>query len=1526
MRRRFSSLFVILAIILSTFSVFGAEESVREYFEDFNDGSFENVLAIRGSVAVINQEIYQGANVTMEEKDSSDKYLKLDSSKTGTPSFIYRFPETMKGKVVVEADIRMDNLTPTRNLFEVINKDQNPVVRLDGYHYYYLLGYENVSLEINEIPINNEWHHYMAVIDTEKDTFMLYINGRPVMAKEAGVYRENSAKDGVWGFRTAITYRNMVNFTKGETDVDNIRVYTLDRDEYTQITSDKYEFDYEYLTVDGAYKGITVGEFLSELKTDAQTQVYDSNARVRKSDEYIGLKDLLVVTKGIKRSFYSIRLNENDYTALMRANSPEIFLNKKRSQYFEDDSSVKPYLKDNIFYVPVRALEKIFNAQVLYNGDENTVSVIKDDIRISVYKDCMHENINGRLYVNISEFADLFGYNTFSDGELFVVDKKEKSFRSVSQIEYLKNTFTFYDDENKTVIDDFSTLEEALEKAKKMWNDGFRNDIVIDLSDKEYFLNETFEIDGEALGNKNNRLVFRGNTDKHAKISGGIELDKTKFQKITDTQIKKRLPEVSADNILMYDLSKEGITDIGTITSQGHTFEIKPSQLQLYSGKETQTLARFPNDKYLYSGRVFNMGYGWSSSGIGDNEFEYIEDRISSWGASDDIWAFGYWNDEFSPGNARISKIDKIKKSITLDGIIRAGIQKTQRPYYCYNILEELDVPGEYYIDKKTNILYYYPKDNFSDETLYVSYTDDILVKLDKCKNVIFENVDFTYTRDMGAKVFWGENVLFNKCNFIGMGTYGIIFRESSNCGAYACYFYETGAHSIMLEGGDTITLTGGNNFVISSKFEETGYRRKTYSGSVLLRGVGGYVYKNRIQNNYHMGVYVFGSLHQMKNNSFYNICYESGDAGGIYMYARWSTSLTTVEGNYYEHMRGTPEVYAPSNTAIYYDNSTSFTKTYGNIFYDVMYGVFSNCGRENEIQGNIFSDNVNNAGTLAQNTQLAIYETIHTIPWKGKIWKRENPRLYQMQFNYNPTKATDTFASNNVLDNTAEFTNADPVVMKTYDNIAYKSDKNAFMDKANRDFRLKELSAFKNTYINGTVDLKNIGPSKDMKSYTDNSLYRLYISTDISDSSYANVFVPLNEKMSIHINAKSREDDYVDLSKAVIVYDSSDENIVSVSKNGTLCAKNTGKATVSATVTLNGITKKIALNVYTDKFMWDSESGITKAEVKLSVNSKPVDLKNKCISEKGTLYIPASEVLGNLDYKYEKSGDTYRFDYYGQKLDITLGNKKVKFNNNEIEAEREPYEQNGELYIPFTLLDRLNLVTIYRESEAMGEIYRLNNATGEKETLIPQNATIVDLSELLKKDEEGWTNDKTALFTKTDDGIKFGEDTQSGKLGVFAYEKEKFDMNTMFKFKYKLNTNAYASIMLASQQAYSVPWRVSDVDSYFIVIKNDVIEVQKRVNNSQCYILDSVVNTHITFDKWHDVSLGAFEEDGKVRIIINSDGKNIIDVYDSINYSLSGTTRNIMSPSLLPHNKSGYIAFGVFTSNNSPNCYVALK
>ncbi len=1522
MRKKLFTLLLLLCL-LPSFHV-NAQNDIKKFTYDFEDGSLQGISGFKGAYTFPYTDVSQGANIYTEKRDDGTSYLKLDIEKAGNPSLAVRFPETLKGKVVVEADILIDNLTPTRNLFELINTNQKTVVRLNSYQYYYQLCYGNTTLEINEIPLNAEWHHYMAVINTNTNKFYFYIDGRPVMGTASETLANTDASGGIIGFKTAVLARNLPGFKNGSTCIDNITAYALSDTEIEDFTSDIYDIDYTYKTIENVKMGTVVSEFLSGLKlNNTAACITDINGKEKDGGKFLSPKDTLVLTRGSERSFYSIRLDKlSEFNAVFSENSPELFINGERDFFSDNTASVIPAALNGEIYVPVRSAQKLFNAEVTWDGINGVTTVTADGKTLSFKaNDSGFISINGRGYALLSEICDFFGYKLFEKDGLYILNKEEIPNLSENTIKFFKESFVFKNDGSYT-IECAGDIEKAVNEAKELIKNGYDGDIVIKLTKDEYYLENPIVFDEDFSRENQNRIIISGNESKKTKITGGKKLINGDFKPISDSAVKDRLSSLSKNKVLEYDLKKLGITDAGEITSQGHTFEIKPSEIVLYSGSEPLTPARYPNDGYLYSGRAVNQGWGWSASGNGNNEFEYTDKRCEDWKEDENIWAFGFWNDEYSPGNARVAKFDKENKTVVLDGIIRAGITKSERPYYYYNVLEELDREGEYYIDKKTLMLYVYPKTDGGD--YYVSVSENPLMLFNGTNGITVENVEFSYVRDYAVKETNTKNMLIKNCDFIGVGTYGIIQRETENCGLYGCYFYKTGAHSAMIEGGDLTTLTSGRNFVISSKFRETGFRRRTYSGSILSRGVGNYIYKNRIQDNFHMGVYVFGSEHVIKNNSFYNICYQSGDAGAVYMYARWSTANIKVIGNSFQKMKSVPEVYALGNIGVYYDNSTSNTVTYGNLFYDLVNGVQSNCGMYNKISGNIFSDITNTAAILAANgLQQAIYDTVNTVPYKGNIWRREVPRLYELMANYNPLIAKGTEAYDNAVDNTPDFQNSDPKTIKTYDNISDTlSKEELFMNKTERDFRLKNPAYYENTYKEGEVDYFAMGVNNDFSVSEDKTLDRLFMFTDISPSSKANIYLETGKSVSAYVKARSLDGNVKPVSD--IKFKSDNENIASVSDGGTITAKSGGKACVTAEAYIDGEKRSISLNVYTDKALYDKDCVWEKEETKLYINGNIITLNNKTYGDKGVFMIPAEEVFQKLGYTVFVNEKTYTFRHGGTTLTVTDGDENISFGGKIIKAEAVPTVKNNDIYIPFTLLDSFNLITVYNESGAKADIYSLNEADGTGDAIIPENAKVIKVRELIA-DADGWTNDKTAKFSRKDGVLRFGEDT-SGKLNVLAYEREKMPENAMLEFDYRWNTNAYASIVIRCTDPQVIPWRVRDKDAYFITIKDEVIEVQKRIGNNQAFILDSVPNTQLKKDVWHAVSVGAVtNDDGSVRIVINSDGKNIVDVLDRVNYSLAGTTRNIVNPSYDPIKQDGYFSFGIF-ANNFSGAYAEIR
>ena len=67
--------------------------------------------------------------------------------------------------------------------------------------------------------------------------------------------------------------------------------------------------------------------------------------------------------------------------------------------------------------------------------------------------------------------------------------------------------------------------------------------------------------------------------------------------------------------------------------------------------------------------------------------------------------------------------------------------------FWFYNALEEVDSPGEYYIDRENGILYLYEPENFDTASIVFSVKTKELVYGTNANYISFKNVAFTATR-----------------------------------------------------------------------------------------------------------------------------------------------------------------------------------------------------------------------------------------------------------------------------------------------------------------------------------------------------------------------------------------------------------------------------------------------------------------------------------------------------------------------------------------------------------------------------------------------------------------------------------------------------------------------------------------------------------------------------------------------------------------------------------------------------------
>ena len=133
--------------------------------------------------------------------------------------------------------------------------------------------------------------------------------------------------------------------------------------------------------------------------------------------------------------------------------------------------------------------------------------------------------------------------------------------------------------------------------------------------------------------------------------------------------------------------------------------------------------------------------------------------------------------------------------------------------YYFYNVLEELDAPGEYYLDRETGVLYFYAYED--GDTIEISLSDKPVIKIDGAENITIQEFTAKCCKSHGITVK-GNNCLIKGCTVMNVAEYGITVSGYGNT-VDGCEVTRTGKGGISVVGGDRETLTPGNNLVINN-------------------------------------------------------------------------------------------------------------------------------------------------------------------------------------------------------------------------------------------------------------------------------------------------------------------------------------------------------------------------------------------------------------------------------------------------------------------------------------------------------------------------------------------------------------------------------------------------------------------------------------------------------------------------------------------------------------------------------------
>ncbi len=549
------------------------------------------------------------------------------------------------------------------------------------------------------------------------------------------------------------------------------------------------------------------------------------------------------------------------------------------------------------------------------------------------------------------------------------------------------------------------TIIAALNKAAAI-----NGSVDVILRGGRYELTETLSVKWTKSGN----LTIKGYEGETAELAGSVLVNSEAATVVESGDVYNSLRDSAKGKVVAIDLSDYGIDDYGTFTD-ADGYKNKTAS-QLYYGGNQLTVARYPN-------------FGYTEK----NKLTYD----SRWASEQNAVMTYYETSGYASHNKKVS--------FATSDISVANPTNLEDNAECYlwNMISEIDIPGEYCIDTANDVLYLYPPYDTLNKKLelsvvpemgvdyYADINDYMLIDVPQgTKNVLFENLVISSGAGTGINIFKSDNIFVRDCvikNFTGDG---ISIFNSTNVKVDGCDIFDVGFSGVWVAAGGTdasnvqyfYTLTPSgieiknndiHDFAIYSKADNGNgiliFNNSGKSGAASYYCVAPQMKNNRIHNAPSAAIAYQGAIEAyIGYNEIYDVCKDMMDFGAVYAGRRAYIRGTVIENNFFHDLVTSKRFQSFWSESmpiygIYADDNLNDVTARNNVFYNCDYPMIFGGGSDHEITNNLFVDCENTIrfdargldGTLGANLQTNITASMKDMEYdKNEAWKTKYPEI----------------------------------------------------------------------------------------------------------------------------------------------------------------------------------------------------------------------------------------------------------------------------------------------------------------------------------------------------------------------------------------------------------------------------------------------------------------------------------------------------------------------------------------------------
>ena len=538
----------------------------------------------------------------------------------------------------------------------------------------------------------------------------------------------------------------------------------------------------------------------------------------------------------------------------------------------------------------------------------------------------------------------------------------------------------------------FATLErarDAVRAAKKAGALPGGAEVVLHAG--RYMLARSLKLEAEDSGAEGAPIVYKAAPGAVVSLTGARPIPCGAFQPLAGDAIDERLDPAARGQVRCADLNALGFPKTSVPRDN---FRLPFGIPELFVNGRRMTLACWPNEGWATIAKIIDQGTMRNDGSVSDSAdpkkarpkenrggvFEYEGDRPARWRVEQGVWLHGFWCFDWYDDAIRVAAIDPAQRRITFKVAHVYGVRQgnpSPRRWRAVNLLEELDRPGEYFIDVAANRLYLWPDQDLTQARVALAVRDEPLIVLQNATDIALRGLIFEEGQGDGLTITECRRVTVEECVFRNLRRKAIHMNGGASNRIARCDIYDTGTGGVTLGGGDRKTLTPAGHVLEDTHIRRFSVHQLTYASALHFSGVGNVARHNLIHDAPHQAISMHGNNHLFEYNVVSNVCMASDDAAAFYKGRNPSCRGNVLRYNLWSEI-GSPRGHG--NAAVYFDDGDGGETVYGNLFFRCgdpgkgSFGtVFSHGGHGNTVDNCVF---------------IECKRALGSAPWNDARWK----------------------------------------------------------------------------------------------------------------------------------------------------------------------------------------------------------------------------------------------------------------------------------------------------------------------------------------------------------------------------------------------------------------------------------------------------------------------------------------------------------------------------------------------------------